>query len=59
MKPIDSFGTRTTMQVAGDNVWISSLRMLERAGYPAVGRLPFSLKVLLENLLRTSARPNP
>ena len=40
------------MQVAGENVWISSLRMLERAGYPAVGRLPFSLKVLLENLLR-------
>jgi aconitate hydratase len=52
MKPIDTFGTRTTMQVAGENVWISSLRMLERAGYPAVGRLPFSLKVLLENLLR-------
>jgi aconitate hydratase len=40
------------MQVAGENVWISSLRMLERAGFPAVGRLPFSLKVLLENLLR-------
>jgi aconitate hydratase len=52
MKPNDSFGTRTTMQVAGENVWFSSLRLLERAGYPAVGRLPFSLKVLLENLLR-------
>jgi aconitate hydratase len=52
MNPIDSFGTRTTIQAGGENVRISSLRMLARAGYPNVGRLPFSLKVLLENLLR-------
>jgi aconitate hydratase len=52
MKPIDSFGTRTTMQVAGENVYISSLRVLQQRGYPGIARMPFSLKVLLENLLR-------
>ena len=43
---------RTTIQAGGDNVWISSLRLLERAGHPNVARLPYSLKVLLENLVR-------
>jgi aconitate hydratase len=52
MKPIDSFGTRTTMQVAGENVYISSLRVLQQRGYPGIARMPFSLKILLENLLR-------
>jgi aconitate hydratase len=52
MKPLDTFGTRTTMQTGGEHVWISSLPTLERAGYPTAGRLPFSLKILLENLLR-------
>ena len=52
MKPIDSFGTRTTIQAGGENVYICSLRILERAGFPRVSRLPYSLKVLLENLLR-------
>ena len=52
MKPIDSFGTRTTIQAGGENVYICSLRVLEGAGYPGIGKLPYSLKVLLENLLR-------
>jgi aconitate hydratase len=33
-------------------VQIYSLKILEAAGFPEVARLPFSLKVLLENLLR-------
>ena len=52
MTPLDSFGTRTTIQAGGEAVYIWSLRVLERAGFPAIGRLPYSLKVLLENLLR-------
>jgi aconitate hydratase len=48
----DSFGTQTTIQAGGENVYIRSLRILERAGFPRVGRLPYSLKVLLENVLR-------
>jgi aconitate hydratase len=52
MKPIDSLGTRTTLQLAGEPLAVSSLPALERNGYPGVARLPFSLKVLLENLLR-------
>jgi aconitate hydratase len=52
MKPIDSFGTRTSIQAGGETVFISSLRVLERAGFPGISHLPYSLKVLLENLLR-------
>ena len=48
----DSFGTRTTIEVAGERVEIFSLPALERAGFPGVSRLPFSIKILLENLLR-------
>jgi aconitate hydratase len=52
MKLLDSFGTRTTMQVGGENASFVSLRVLERRGFPRVSRLPYSLKILLENLLR-------
>ena len=48
----DSFGTRTSIDVEGAAVGISSLPTLERSGFPQVGRLPYSLKILLENLLR-------
>jgi aconitate hydratase len=48
----DSLGTRTTIQVGGESVEIFSLAALERAGFPSVARLPFSIKILLENLLR-------
>src|SRR4029453_16663576 len=44
----DSFHTRTTLEVAGSRFTIHRLDVL---GTPAT-RLPFSLKVLLENLLR-------
>ena len=48
----NSFGTRTTAALAGEPVEIFSLSALERAGYSGVSSLPYSLKVLLENLLR-------
>jgi aconitate hydratase len=52
MPSLDSFRTRSTLTVNGSNVEIFSLPALERAGFPGVARLPFSLKILLENLLR-------
>jgi len=52
MHSLDSFRTRTPLQVAGDSIDIFSLPALERAGFPHVATLPYSLKILLENLLR-------
>ena len=52
MNGTDSFGTRTQTTLGGESVEIFSLKALERAGFPQVGSLPFSLKILLENLLR-------
>ena len=48
----DSFGIRRTLQVGGDAVQVFSLRALAEGGYPDVARLPYSLKILLENMLR-------
>ena len=48
----NTFGAHTTLKVGGDSVRIASLRALERAGFTGVARLPYSLKILLENLLR-------
>jgi aconitate hydratase len=48
----NSFGTRSALKVGSDSFNIYSLAALERAGVGKVSRLPFSLKVLLENLLR-------
>ncbi len=48
----NSFSTATDISVGGRSVRIHSLPALERAGHPRVGRLPFALKILLENLLR-------
>src|SRR5262245_3281667 len=52
MPTLNSFGTRTDIRVGGEAVEIYSLPALEKAGFPGVSRLPFSLKILLENLLR-------
>ncbi len=49
---MNSFGTRDTLRVGGRSFEIFRLRALEAAGLP-VGRLPYSLRILLENLLRT------
>jgi len=47
MAQLDSFKTKTTLTVGGRTFEIFSLRAL-----PDAERLPFSIKVLLENLLR-------
>ena len=52
MPSLDTFKTRSSMSVGTDTVSFYSLPALERAGFPNVARLPYSLKILLENLLR-------
>jgi aconitate hydratase len=49
---LDSFKTRTTITSGGKTYEISSLHLLEKAGFPRVSRLPVTLGILLENLLR-------
>ena len=49
---LDSFKTRRALTVGADLVEYYSLKALETSGFPSVARLPFSLKILLENLLR-------
>ena len=48
----NSFGARQSLQIGDEQVQLYSLRALELAGYPEVARLPYSLKILLENMLR-------
>jgi aconitate hydratase len=48
---LNSFETRTSLAVGSDRVTFYSLPALERT-FPNVAKLPFSLKILLENLLR-------
>ena len=48
----DSFGVRRTLETSAGPVGIYSLRAFEAAGRPGVARLPYSLRILLENLLR-------
>ncbi|HZJ34210.1 MAG TPA: aconitate hydratase AcnA [Vicinamibacterales bacterium] len=48
----NSFGTRTDIRVGGQPVQIYSLQALAKAGFNGVSRLPYSMKILLENLLR-------
>ena len=51
----DSFGAKSTLDVDGKSYEIFRLDAVKGDGLPdgAVGSLPYSLKVLLENLLRT------
>src|SRR5258706_1179114 len=48
----NSFNTRTEIRAGGQTVQIYSLPALEKAGFSGVSRLPYSMKILLENLLR-------
>ena len=52
MAALNSFDTRTRLTAGGLTVEYFSLAALERAGFPEIARLPYSLKILLENLLR-------
>ncbi len=49
---IDSFGSKTTLSVGGKPFTYYRLQSLIDGGLSNVARLPFSLKILLENLLR-------
>src|SRR6187401_2290671 len=48
----NSFGTQTTLNVNGQSFQYYSLPALEKAGFTGVSRLPYSMKILLENLVR-------
>ena len=51
MSSLDSFQTRASLTVGGETIHYYSLPALAQA-FPGVARLPYSLKILLENLLR-------
>src|SRR6476661_7066039 len=48
----NSLNTRSTFPVGGQRFSYFSLPALEKAGFGGLARLPYSLKILLENLLR-------
>jgi aconitate hydratase len=48
----NSFGSASTLKVGDTSFGIHSLRLAAKA-LPGIDRLPFSLKILMENLLRT------
>ena len=52
MNSLDSFKSRKTLTANGKEYVYYSLVEAEKNGLAGVSRLPFSLKVLLENLLR-------
>ncbi|HEV7255022.1 MAG TPA: aconitate hydratase AcnA [Mesorhizobium sp.] len=49
---LDSFNCRRTLDVAGKTYTYFDLREAEKNGLEGASRLPFSMRVLLENLLR-------
>ncbi len=49
---MDSFNSRAEIGIRGEVFHFYSLRRLEEQGLGSVFRLPYSLKILLENLLR-------
>src|ERR1700743_1870041 len=52
MTSLDSFKSRKTLRVGGKTYVYFSLPAAEKNGLKGVSKLPFSMKVLLENLLR-------
>ena len=48
----DPFGAKATLTVDGLTTGYYRLDALASRGFPGVDRLPFTLKILLENLLR-------
>ncbi|MHB8526595.1 MAG: aconitate hydratase AcnA [Candidatus Acidiferrales bacterium] len=48
----NSFNTRSALKVGSESFEIYRLEPLERSGTGKISRLPFSMKILLENLLR-------
>jgi aconitate hydratase len=52
MTSLDSFKARKKLTVGAKTYYYFSLKAAEKNGLAGVSRLPFSLKILLENLLR-------
>ena len=52
MTSLDSFKCQKTLKVGGKTYVYYSLPAAEKNGLKGISRLPFSMKVLLENLLR-------
>jgi len=52
MASLDSFKSRKTLTVGAKSYEIYSLKSAEKNGLAGVSQLPFSLKIVLENLLR-------
>ena len=48
----NSFGTRDKLNVGAQTFDIHRLEVLEKKGLASLAKLPFSLRILLENLLR-------
>src|SRR3989338_6406075 len=49
---LNSFGTKTTLKAGKREYCIFKLDLLKKAGLPDPARLPVTLRILLENLLR-------
>src|SRR5437879_1528613 len=52
MSTVNSFGTRTAFSAGGRAVQMYSLPALQTAGFPTIERLPYAMKVMIENLVR-------
>ncbi|HTS47241.1 MAG TPA: aconitate hydratase AcnA [Bryobacteraceae bacterium] len=53
MPTLNSFGARSTLTAGGAKFQIYSLAQLEKSGAAKISRLPYSIRILLENLLRS------
>jgi len=53
MPTLNSFGAASTLTSGGAKFQIYSLAQLEKSGTAKISRLPYSIRILLENLLRS------
>ena len=53
MNPLNSFGSASTLTVGGTPYRYYSLEALDKARIANISRIPFSIRILLENLLRS------
>jgi aconitate hydratase len=51
-KSLDSFKTKSTLKLGKEEAFIYRLDRLSESGFQEVSKLPFTLKIVLENLLR-------
>lgn len=52
MTQLNSFGAAATLRSGATDYRIFRLDVLDKGGFPEAARLPFSIRILLENLLR-------